>query len=142
MLYDEEAAALAGLYHPNVANIIDRGVVENVPFLVLEHCADTIGARRTPIRISYAFGVVLLVHLQGLGGLSTIQETSDPTDLARIGGYLAIGALVQLMSTMAVTEACRSMTRAALHEAEHHNMLVDQRAAVSRTSSPSPTPSR
>jgi serine/threonine-protein kinase len=33
----EEAAALAGLYHPNVANIIDRGVVDNVPFLVLEY---------------------------------------------------------------------------------------------------------
>jgi serine/threonine-protein kinase len=33
----EEAAALAGLYHPNVANIIDRGVVEEVPFLVLEY---------------------------------------------------------------------------------------------------------
>ena len=119
-----------------------QAVVLAVPFLVLEHCADSIGARRTPIRISYAFGVVLLVHLQGMGGLSTIQETSDPTDLVRIGGYLAIGALVQLMSTMAVTEGCRSMTRAALHEAEHHNMLVDQRAAVSRTPSPSPTPSR
>ena len=33
----EEAAALAGLYHPNVANIIDRGVSDNVPFLVLEY---------------------------------------------------------------------------------------------------------
>ncbi len=33
----EEAAALAGLYHPNVANIIDRGVSEGVPFLVLEY---------------------------------------------------------------------------------------------------------
>ncbi|MEM6786181.1 MAG: serine/threonine-protein kinase [Myxococcota bacterium] len=33
----EEAAALAGLYHPNVANIIDRGVAEDVPFLVLEY---------------------------------------------------------------------------------------------------------
>ena len=32
----EEAKALAGLYHPNVANIIDRGVAMNVPFLVLE----------------------------------------------------------------------------------------------------------
>ena len=32
----EEAKALAGLYHPNVANIIDRGVVQEVPFLVLE----------------------------------------------------------------------------------------------------------
>ena len=32
----EEANALAGLYHPNVANIIDRGVVHEMPFLVLE----------------------------------------------------------------------------------------------------------
>ena len=33
----EEAKALAGLYHPNVANIIDRGVSDSVPFLVLEY---------------------------------------------------------------------------------------------------------
>ncbi|MEZ4298156.1 MAG: serine/threonine-protein kinase [Polyangiaceae bacterium] len=33
----EEARALAGLYHPNVANIIDRGVAEDFPFLVLEY---------------------------------------------------------------------------------------------------------
>lgn len=33
----EEARALAGLYHPNVANIIDRGVAEGMPFLVLEY---------------------------------------------------------------------------------------------------------
>src|SRR5262249_56756323 len=33
----EEAKALAGLYHPNVANIIDRGVSADVPFLVLEY---------------------------------------------------------------------------------------------------------
>lgn len=33
----DEARALAGLYHPNVANIIDRGVVQGVPFLVLEY---------------------------------------------------------------------------------------------------------
>ena len=33
----EEARALAGLYHPNVANIIDRGVDSGMPFLVLEY---------------------------------------------------------------------------------------------------------
>ena len=33
----EEANALAALYHPNVANIIDRGVSGAVPFLVLEY---------------------------------------------------------------------------------------------------------
>jgi serine/threonine-protein kinase len=33
----KEAEALAGIYHPNVANIIDRGVVDSIPFLVLEY---------------------------------------------------------------------------------------------------------
>src|SRR4029077_19889394 len=33
----EEARVLAGLYHPNVANIIDRGVSGGAPFLVLEY---------------------------------------------------------------------------------------------------------
>ena len=33
----DEANALAGLYHPNVANIIDRGVAGGAPFLVLEY---------------------------------------------------------------------------------------------------------
>ena len=35
--FHSEAQALAGLYHPHVANIIDRGVAEGVPFLVLEY---------------------------------------------------------------------------------------------------------
>jgi serine/threonine-protein kinase len=33
----EEAKALAGIYHPNVANIIDRGVSGAIPFLVLDY---------------------------------------------------------------------------------------------------------
>ena len=33
----EEASSLAGLYHPNVVNIIDRGVSASMPFLVLEY---------------------------------------------------------------------------------------------------------
>src|SRR5690606_4829542 len=32
----EEARAMAELYHPNVVSIIDRGVSQDVPFLVLE----------------------------------------------------------------------------------------------------------
>lgn len=35
--FTEEASALAGLYHPNVANIIDRGVTDGMPYLVLEY---------------------------------------------------------------------------------------------------------
>lgn len=34
--FTEEAKALAALYHPNVASIIDRGVEDEMPYLVLE----------------------------------------------------------------------------------------------------------
>jgi hypothetical protein len=34
--FEEEAKAMAELYHPNVASIIDRGVADDIPFLVLE----------------------------------------------------------------------------------------------------------
>jgi len=33
----KEAEALAGIYHPNVASVIDRGVVDAMPYLVLEY---------------------------------------------------------------------------------------------------------
>jgi hypothetical protein len=53
------------------------------------------------------------------------------TEIGRLSGYLMIGALIQLCSTMAVTDACRALSRSCRHEADHHNMLVDARAAAS-----------
>jgi serine/threonine-protein kinase len=67
----EEAAALAGLYHPNVANIIDRGVVQDVPFLVLEYLIgadlkDYSSARRMTL---FELRKVVLETCAGLAGL-------------------------------------------------------------------------
>jgi hypothetical protein len=98
-----------------------------VPFLVLERSAVAVEARRTPLRIVYALVVVLLVHVQGLGGLSRLPDSVTTTDVGRLAGYLAIGALILLCTTLAVTEACRSMMRACRYEADHHNLLVGQR---------------
>ncbi len=109
-----------------------QAAVMAVPFLLLERSADAIGARRTPLRIVYVLVVVLLVHVQGLGGLSNIPDTATSTEIGRLAGYLAIGALIQLCSTLAVTEGCRAMSRACEHEADHHNMLVDQRITTHR----------
>ncbi|HSP29124.1 MAG TPA: hypothetical protein VLN74_11295, partial [Ilumatobacteraceae bacterium] len=100
-----------------------------VPFLILERSADALGARRTPLRIVYALTVVLLVHVQGLGGLSRLPESITATDIGRLTGYLAIGALIQLCSALAVTDACRSLSQTCEHEADHHNMLVAQRTS-------------
>jgi hypothetical protein len=104
-----------------------QAVILAVPFLLLDRSAEAIGARRTPLRIVYALAVLALVHVQGLGALSSLPSTT--TEVGRLAGYLMIGALVQLCSTLAVTDACRSLSLACRHEADHHNMLVDQRAA-------------
>ncbi len=101
-----------------------------VPFLVLERSAEAIEARRTPLRIVYVLAVVLLVHVQGLGGLSRLPDSFTTTDVGRLAGYLAIGALILLCTTLAVTEACRSLWRACRYEADHHNMLVGQRGTA------------
>jgi len=130
------AAAIWWIADHVVADASVRGVmlgfaaqaaVLGVAFLLLERSAETIGARRTPLRMVYALGVVLLVHEQGLGGLSNLPDAVTTTAVGRLAGYLAVGALIQLCSTLAVTEACRTMSRACRHEADHHNVLVDRR---------------
>ncbi len=111
-----------------------QAAVLAVPFLVLERSAEAVGAQRTPLRIVYALSVLMLIHVQGLGGLSRLPDSVTTTDIGRLSGYLAIGALIQLCSTMSVTEGCHALSRACRHEADHHNMLVAQRTALSERS--------
>jgi len=69
----EEANALAGLYHPNVANIIDRGVVEGqVPFLVLEYL---IGADLKQYSMAKKMSLFELRHvvLESCAGLAALH---------------------------------------------------------------------
>jgi hypothetical protein len=125
-----------------VVGFAAQAAVLAVPFLVLERSADAIEARRTPLRIVYVLAVVLLVHVQGLGGLSRLPDTVTTTDVGRLAGYLAIGALILLCTTLAVTEACRAFWRACRHEADHHNMLVGHRAAATVSTNREPVASR
>lgn len=82
----EEAAALAGIYHPNVANIIDRGVSGDVPFLVLEYL---IGAdlkeysSARPMTLFELRQVVLgaCAGLAGLHGAGLVHRDIKPANL-------------------------------------------------------------
>jgi serine/threonine-protein kinase len=67
----EEAKALAGLYHPNVANIIDRGVSSGVPFLVLEYLigADLKQYSTAHLMSLYELRQVVLESCAGLAAL-------------------------------------------------------------------------
>ncbi|MET0911491.1 MAG: hypothetical protein ABWZ99_18645 [Ilumatobacteraceae bacterium] len=113
-----------------VGTLVAQAAVLYVPFFLLERTADSAGARRTPLRMSYVYAVVLLVYAQGLVTLSDSTETVTNFELGRLAGYLGLGAVVLLLSTLAVTEACRSIATAAQYEAQHHNALVEQRRVV------------
>ncbi len=67
----EEAKALAGLYHPNVANIIDRGVAGDAPFLVLEYLigADLAQYSRAQLMSLFELRQVVLETCAGLSAL-------------------------------------------------------------------------
>ena len=71
----KEAEALAGLYHPNVANIIDRGVSDDMPFLVLEYL---IGADLKAYAAAHPMSLFELrqVVLDTCAGLAALHSAS------------------------------------------------------------------
>jgi hypothetical protein len=113
-----------------VVTLIAQAAVLYVPFFLLERAADSAGARRTPIRMTYAYAVILLVYTQGLVTLSDLTETVTNFEFGRLAGFLGLGSVVLLLSTLAVTEACSSIGNAAHNEAQHHNALVEQRRVI------------
>lgn len=109
-----------------------QAVVLYIPFFLLERSAIAVGARRGPLRLSYALGVVLLVHVQGLGGLPTLVETAEVDRFGRIAAYLALAALLELMLTITITEASTLIGGSASAIADKHNFLADQRLQYDR----------
>lgn len=108
-----------------------------VPFFLLERAAVAVGARRGPLRLSFAISAVLLIHVQGLGGLPTIVEVTEIDRFGRLAGYLALAALLQLIATIAVTDASHLVADAAATMADKHNFLADQRSREIDRPSPS-----
>ncbi len=119
-----------------------QAVVLAVPFLIIYRAAGSIGSRRQAVRITWALGVVLLVHVQGLGGLTTATSTVDSTEIARLCGYLVIGAVLHVLAMFAAASAMRAIVDTTAQVADRHNSLIAQReqAAMNRTHSTSPAP--
>lgn len=109
-----------------------------VPFFLLERSAIAVGARRSPLRLVFGIAAVLLVHVQGLGGLPTIVEVTEIDRFGRLAGYLALAALLELIATIAITDASPVIADAAANTADKHNFLAEQRAhQFHRTPTPS-----
>ncbi len=91
------------------AGIVLQVVLAVIPLLAIERVAEAADSRHRPLRATYLIGVVYLIHLQTLGGLSTINATSDHERWVRLGAYLVIAALIQLLGTLAANEAARAL---------------------------------
>lgn len=113
-----------------IAGFAAQAALLYLPFALLQRSAQAVNVRRNPILLTSAVAVLLLVHVQGLAGLSTLSETSEPTQVARLAGYLAIDALMLLVATFSAAESTRSMSNAAENLAGHHNAQLDKHRSV------------
>ncbi|MDW3213901.1 MAG: hypothetical protein R8G01_07905 [Ilumatobacteraceae bacterium] len=92
-----------------------------VPLLALLRVAQAAESRNRPLRATYLVAAGYLAQLQFLGGLSTIDQTSPPDEWGRLGAYLIIGGLLQVLGALSVNEAARSIETATAHRYELRN---------------------
>jgi hypothetical protein len=90
-----------------------QAVFMAIPLLALERVTGSAEGRHRPLRVAYLMAIALIAHLQFLGALSTIEETKDPLRWGRLGAYLVIAGLIQVVGSLAVNEAARSVEEGA-----------------------------
>jgi hypothetical protein len=113
-----------------IAVLCAEAAVLYVPFLLIERAADAVEARRTPVRILYIFVVVLLIYTEALMTFTAVTDAATSREFGRLSGFLLLGAVVVLASTLVITEACRSIAMSTEYMADHHNALVEQRRNI------------
>lgn len=113
-----------------VGGFILQAIVLLLPFFLLARASVAVRARRQPIRFAYGLAVILLVHTQGLVGLSTLDDGISNDQFGRLAGYLGLAALVQLVATLAITESSHLIADSVHHQADRHNFLAEQRRDV------------
>ena len=91
------------------------------PLLALLRVAQSAESRNRPLRATYIVAVGFLAQMQFLGGLSTIDQASPSEDWGRLGAYLIIGGLLQVLGALSVNEAARSIETGTSHRYELRN---------------------
>lgn len=100
------------------AGFVLQAIALAVPLLALERIAVIAEARHGPLRATYLIAVVLLAHLQFLGGLSTVDQSSGPDEWGLVGAYLVICALLQILGSLSANEAARAIEDGTRHRYE------------------------
>jgi hypothetical protein len=86
-----------------------------LPLVVLERVAEAAEARHRPLRATFVIGVAFLAAMQGLASLSTTEPTHDPDRWGRLGAYLLILGLIQVLGTLSANEAARAIEEGTDH---------------------------
>lgn len=104
------------------AGYVLQAVFLAIPLLALERLASSAEARHGALRATYLIGVVYLAQMQFLGGVSTVERTADSSEWGRLGAYLVIGALLQVLGSLAANEGAR-----AIEDGTDHRFRLRQR---------------
>ncbi len=110
-----EIVSVADDFAGEAAGTVLQAVLLAVPLLALLRIAQAAEARHRPARAAYLSAVAFLVHLQFFGGLSTIDQQSPSTEWGRLGAYLIISALLQVLGALSVNEAARAIEEGSQH---------------------------
>jgi hypothetical protein len=115
----------------NLLGFALQAVVLLVPFVCLERAAAAVQAPRTAGRVTYLATVGLVVYFQVVIELARLDDPVVTVDeLVQLAGFLTVGALLLLISTLVVTSACRGLDAATDRVVEVHNALVEQREGI------------
>jgi len=94
-----------------------------IPFFLLERAAGAVLANCQSVRVTYLCFVVLLVAMQTFGPMTQLEDPAG-SDIGPVVVCLALGAVLQLVSTLAVRDMCRSIDAATGRVAHAHNVLI------------------
>jgi hypothetical protein len=114
-LIGAEIVAEANDWVGEAAGVALQAVFAAIPFLALERIAEVAEARHGPLRTAYVMGVLYLVDLQFLGAISTVEETASSDEWGRLGAYLLIAALIQVLGSLSANEAMRAIEEGTDH---------------------------
>jgi len=95
-----------------------QAIMLAIPLLFLERVATAADARHRPLRATYLIAIGFVAQLQFLGGLSTIDRADADGQWGKLGAYLMIGGLIQVIGTLSANEACRSIEDGTEHRYE------------------------
>ena len=104
-----ELVAGAGDWVGRVSGFVLQAVFLAIPLLALLRVAQAADSRSRPLRATYLVSVAYLAQLQFLGGLSNVDQASAAEDWAKLGSYLIIGGLIQVLGALSANEAARAI---------------------------------